>query len=194
MKRNLTILLAACAVVAFARWSDSAQGQEDLFADAIPPAAVVAADKATPTTAEADLQKMREELVALTKTRAEMMNRDELADAIAAAKVQNSRVHAKRELERAKALLLEITEKHPGTPAGQSAAKALQYLGVETMIPEPDAKFSPPDPFGQTPGYVPPAGKKAQPFGELRSASEPAGSGGDDPFDDVEFDKVNKEP
>lgn len=157
MKR---LLFAVCAVliVAVAVPTVSNLNAQDLFDDSTPapaPAPVVADTAEKPAKSPAqDRDALAKKFVELIKSRSEMMTAEELRQAIKAAEAENSRIKAQRELDKVKALLTEIAEKHPNTPAGRAAANGYNAIERTSIIrrgspfdralePVPDAAFSP---------------------------------------------------
>ncbi len=89
------------------------------------------ADKSDPARKQPkqdNLEKLRAEFVAVAKAQAEMMTETELTSALTRAKTEKKFVAAKREIEKARALLMEIAEKYPDTPAGGTAQRAGQVI------------------------------------------------------------------
>lgn len=138
-------VLCATAVSPFVKGTPPAV-QDRLFDNGLTsdqPLPVVGADKPQAVPVDEATQ-LRKQLVQLVSARAEIMTLQELRTAVARAEAENDRVVAQRELERAAAILHEIADKHPGTPAGKAALRAKRAL--DQLEPEPDPGFRRPEP------------------------------------------------
>ena len=109
--------------------STDAATAQDLFGGPESAVAVEPTDQAKPGKVDGKA-KLQAEFLNLSKARAEMMNEEELTRAIAEAKKVNNRIAARRDLERAMAILAEIVDKHPDTPEGRAALRGKQALRV----------------------------------------------------------------
>jgi hypothetical protein len=166
VKRFLLVTLALFAASVFATtFSQGRVEAQDLFGSN--PTTATDTAKARKTSGDEKAQ-LATKLVALMKTRAEMMTAAELKTAITNAEVRNNEIRAQRELERATAILTEIADKHPETEAAKAALRAKAALsGKSVLAPEPDPEFGyqAPEPRSRGPlGYRPPVKKASDPF------------------------------
>ena len=147
MRRLLFVGLAlfVAAAVGTIISTDAATAQ-DLFDEPGSAVAVYPTDQAKPRKVDGKV-KLQAEFLELSKARAEMMTEQELTQAIAKAKKVNNRIAARRDLERAMAILGEIVDKHPDTPEGRAALRGKQVLRV-TEMDSRFAGFPKDDPFG----------------------------------------------
>ena len=183
----MALALFVATTVASIISTDAATAQ-DLFGGPESAVAVEPTDQAKPGKVDGKA-KLQAEFLNLSKARAEMMNEEELTRAIAEAKKVNNRIAARRDLERAMAILAEIVDKHPDTPEGRAALRGKQALRViEQPMDSGFPNFPEPDPFGdlgnpvetESPDYTRPTTRRSA--YKSSKAKTPAIKGVTEPF------------
>jgi hypothetical protein len=104
---------------------------------------------------------LQQRLVELTRDLSSQMTTTELKDAVAAAELNSKARQAQQKLDRAAAILKEVADQHPETPAGLAANRAINVLfrpTQELMIGEvPESEPMPIVAFGDAIEFAPDA-------------------------------------
>ncbi len=104
---------------------------------------------------------LQQRLVELTRDLSSQMTTAELKDAVTAAELNSKARRAQQKLDRAAAILKEVADQHPETPAGLAANRAINVLFRPTQelmiseVPEPD--LMPTVSFGDAIDFAPSA-------------------------------------
>lgn len=124
-----------------------------------PDSASDAVDKPSTSKPTDEKTVLQQRLVELTRDLSSQMTTTELQDAVAAAELKTKARRAQQKLDRAAAILKEVADQHPETPAGLAANRAINVLFRPTQelmiseVPEPD--LVPTVSFGEAIDFAP---------------------------------------